>query len=119
MLNLNQLDNTNTVEIIVDGNVTREEFDNIISQLELLIEKHGKIKIIEIIKNLGKIELSAIWEDFKFAPKHLKDLTHVAVVADQQWIEWMSKLANPLIKAEVKTYTLDQVDEARHWINRV
>lgn len=116
MLMMEQVEGTNILEFTLDGGFTREEFDVIAAKIESMLKEHSKIRLIEVVKSIGAIEPSALWEDLKFGPKHLKDFSHVAVVADQKWIEWMTKMAQVMMSAEVRTFPLSQIEEARNWI---
>ena len=73
------------VEIVVDGKVTTAEFEDIAPKMEKFIEEHGKIKIIEIIKNYDGFEWGMIGEGIRFDMKHLKDFSHCAVVCGEGW----------------------------------
>jgi len=117
MLTLTEIQGTNILEFTLDGSLSREEFDEIVTKAEEMIEAHGKIKIIEIVRHIGKIAPSAIWADLKWEPRHLKYFTHVAVVADQRWIDWIVTASKIFISAEMKTFHLDQLEDARAWIN--
>lgn len=116
MLTVSQSTDTNILEFTLDGSMSRKEFDKLVEQAEEMIEAYGKIKIIEIINDIGKIQPSAIWADLKWEPTHLKYFSHAAVVADQKWIEWMIAPFRPFISAEIKVFHLDELEEARNWI---
>ena len=116
MLTLHEHPNTNVIEFAVDGGVTKEEFQRVADKIEDHIALHGKVRLIEVIHKIGSIEPAALWADLKFGPSHLKDFTHVAVVADQKWIEWMTKASRPFLSAQVRLFHLDELDEARRWI---
>lgn len=116
MLTAREIPDTNIFEISVDGSITRTEFDAAMARLERMIAQHGSIRLIEIIHGLGGIAPSALWEDLRLAPRNLKHLDRVAVVADQAWIEWMATLARPFVHAEMRTFPLDQLEQARTWI---
>tara|TARA_R110000737_G_scaffold2923_18_gene9918 strand:- start:3281 stop:3664 length:384 start_codon:yes stop_codon:yes gene_type:complete len=116
MLTINEIPNTNILEFTLDGSLSRAEFDQLAAIADKMIETHGKVKVIEIIKNIGKIEPSAIWADLKWEPRHLKYFSHVAVVCDQKWIEWIVAACKVFISAEMKTFHLDELEEARDWI---
>lgn len=117
MLTLTQIENTNIFEFTLDGDFTRVDFEQIAQQLEAIIAEHGDVRLIEVVKSIGSIEPSALLEDLKFAPKHLKHFSHVAVVADQKWIAWLSKMAAAFMSAEIRTFELDQLQQAREWIH--
>ena len=117
MLTHKEIQGTNIIEITLDGPLSREEFDQMVIKTEEMIETHGKIKLIEIIGHVGKIPLSVLWEDMKWEPSHLKYFSHVAIVADQRWIDWLVTASKIFISAKMKTFHLDQLEEARNWIN--
>ncbi|MGA9334905.1 MAG: STAS/SEC14 domain-containing protein [Rudaea sp.] len=116
MLNVQPQDGTNILEFTIDGGFNRSEFDTVAARIEQMVALHGKIRVIEIIKSIGPIEPSAFWQDLKFAPKHMKDFSHVAVVGDQKWITWLSRMAKPFLSAKVRIFGLDEVEKARVWI---
>jgi hypothetical protein len=116
MIECREVPQTNILEIAVDGKVTREEFDAVVARMTDVIELHGEVRLLEVVRDIGGIEPSALWEDIKFGPKHMRDISHVAVVGDQKWLEWATALAKPFLSAEVRFFRLDQIDEARRWI---
>jgi hypothetical protein len=116
MMQYTQYDTRNIIEITIDGAITKAEIDLLIGKLDGMIHEFGKIRVVEVIKNIGKIEPAAMWADLKWEPRHITSFSHVAVVADQKWIEWMVKPLDLLIPAELKLYHLDELEEARDWI---
>lgn len=118
MISLKPLADTNILEIQIDGAINAEEFDQVIGQIEAAIQTHGKVKLL---KQIGKINMppipwSKFWDDLRFAMKHLGDFTHVAVVADQDWVRAWSRAWSPLLKAQVKAFELSEIDAARQWL---
>ncbi|NNC67379.1 MAG: STAS/SEC14 domain-containing protein [Gammaproteobacteria bacterium] len=106
-------------ELVVDGKVRHEDFNNIAVQLENFIEKQGRIKLLEEIRTLESIDASMVWEGIKFDIKNLKHIRHIshcAVVSDIGWLSPISKAAGALISCKIRTFTLDQIDEARTWL---
>lgn len=103
-------------ELIVDGKVTQEDFNRIAGQLENFIEKHGHIRLLEEIRKLDGFEASMVWDGIKFDMKHLKHISHCAVVSDIGWLSPFSKAAGAFISCKIRTFTLDELDEARAWL---
>lgn len=116
MLDFHQIDNTNILEITLDGALTRENYDKLTEKADAMIDEFGTIRMIEIIRDIGKMEPAAIWADFKWAPRHMQYLTRLAVVADKKWIGWMVGPMRAFISAEVLSFHLDEIDEARRWV---
>jgi len=104
------------VEIVVDGRVSRAEFDAVAARLEAAIARHGKVRVLEVVKSFGGIEPSAFWVDLKFGLRHLNDFSRCAVVSDKRWIETFAKGVDKLIRCEIRHFPPDQIDAARAWL---
>ncbi|WP_339487108.1 SpoIIAA family protein [Pseudomonas sp. EL_65y_Pfl2_R95] len=116
MLTIKPSEHTNIIEFELDGSLSRDEFDQLAARIEQVITEYGQVRMVEVVKHVGSISASALWADFKFAPKHLKHFSHVAIVADQKWIGWFSELVKPLMHAQISNFRLEELDQARHWI---
>lgn len=118
MIRVTQDTGSNVVEVEVDGEVTAEEFDRALEQMQEAIDRHGKVKVLEKLGTLAMppIPWSKFWDDLKFGFDHLRDLTHVAVVADQSWVAGYVKILDPLFRAELKVFKLDEIERARQWL---
>ena len=104
------------VEITIDAKITQEDFDRVAGQMEAFINAHGKIKILEEIRQFSGCDASVLWEGTKFDMKHLKDYSHCAVVSDKGWVGPIAKAAGAMISCKVRVFPLDQIDEARRWL---
>lgn len=116
MIQYKEIEGTNIAEIMVDGKVTREDFDTIAPRLENFIEKHGTVRLLEEIRNFSGFELSLLWDNMKFSFGHMKNFDRVAVVTDKRWIKNWTKLGNTFINAEVEAFELDEIEDARAWL---
>jgi len=117
MLTLNPQTDTNVLEFTLDGSMTRPEFNQLIVQAEEMIETFDKIRVVEIIKGTTKVTPNAILPEQKWEPTHLKHLTHLAVVTDQKLNESMVTPFRLFINAEIKLFKLNELEDARYWIN--
>jgi len=118
MLSYQEIPGTNIAELVVDGKVTRQDFEDIAGRMEKLIEEHGRVRLLEEIRSFGGFELSVLWDDMKFAFGHLKDFERVAVVTDKGWIKNWSKFGNIFIKADVRVFEPSQIEDARAWLRK-
>lgn len=108
---------SNLVEIVVDGHVSKAEFDDIAARLEAAIARHGKLRVLEEVRSFGGMAPSAFWADLKFAMRHLGDFSRCAVISDQRWIELLATGAGKLIACEIRHFPPDQLAAARAWLN--
>lgn len=116
MIMIKDYPGTNILEFVVDDGISKSEFQLVADRIDEIIATHGKVRLIEVIEKIGSVEPAALWADMKFGPSHLKYVSHVAVVADKKWIEWIAKMARPFLSAELRLFGLDEVAAAREWI---
>lgn len=116
MITFQQYPGTNILELVVDGRISKEDFDHAAQRIDELIEMYGRVRLIEVVVHMGQIQPAALWADLKFGPSHLKYFSHVAVVADAKWIEWITRLASPFLSAQTRCFHMNELDDARQWI---
>ena len=116
VLRQRRIPETNILEFELDGDFRREEFEDAARAVDEIIEQEGSVRLIEIFRDIGRIEPAAAWAEMKWAPGHLSKLSHVAIVADRRWIEWMVGPIAALTPMQVRTFHLDEIEEARQWV---
>jgi hypothetical protein len=116
MLSYKEHDNTQAVEIVLKGRVSTEEFDAVASKLEIFIQRHGHVRVLEIIKNFEGMDAIAFWHDIKFSLRHLKDFSRVAIVANPDTHHLWSSLVAPFISCEVEHFAPGEEEAARDWL---
>lgn len=120
MLDYKTSPETKTIELIVGGKITEEEYDKVINSFEATTSDWDHFKLIELITDLKGMELTVLWKDIKFGLKKFssinKKLTKCAIVADAKWIEIMMKGFQPFLKAEMRFFKMEDEDKAREWI---
>lgn len=104
------------VEIRLDGRVTREDYDAIIDKLQAFIDAQGTIKLIEIVDSFTGFDPSTIWSGLKFDIRNIRHVSHVAVVSDIGWMGPAAKAAGAVITSDVRTFDMDELDEAWAWL---
>lgn len=107
------------VEIKVIGRVTEHDMDTVIPKLEAFINRHGTIRLVEIIERLDGVDPTTILDGMKFDAKHMTDITHCAVVTDIPWLGFMTNVVDVFIPIEVQKFGMNELDEARAWVRAV
>lgn len=108
--------NSNIVELTVAGHVSKAEFDRAASVLEDMIDKHGSVRVLQVIHSFEGMDIAAFWEDMRFGLRHLNDFSCVAVVTDAMWIKWWAEFVEPFLAAEIKVFTPDELNAAKAWL---
>ena len=109
----------NVVEICVDGEITATDFNRTAAQLEADLKKHGKLRILEEIRNFRGGNPLLIWKGARFGVAHIYSFTHAAVVTEARWMRSLSDVVNSVLPAKVKAFERSQVEEARRWLSNV
>lgn len=107
----------NIVGLKVEDKLTAVDYETLTPYFENLIDQCGQVSFLCDMSNCSGIEIQAFWKDFKFSIQHLRDFKRVALVGDQRWLQWWTKLFDPLAKNEVQCFHLDQIDDAWKWLN--
>ena len=117
MLSSNVIEGSNILEVTYDGALGAGEMAALRERLATLIRERGSARLVveygEV--DLGRVEPRAMWEDLKVAGL-LQDVTKVAVVADQGWIDTLASAVGTVLPLEVRSFHRDQRDEAVAWM---
>lgn len=103
------------IELTVDGVVNRADFEAATAAIDKLLESRDKLNVVEVVRKIGWIEFGVWWRDAVFHLTHRHWLHRVAVVSDSGWIGPLTRFLAPLYPAEIPTFALDGLDEARKW----
>lgn len=116
MIEYKNYPDNNIVELSIEGKLTEVDFEQAIAQMTADIEKHGKLRLLEEIRSFEGMYLMVLWKDAQFGLKHVNDFSHVAVVADAEWMRTIAAAAGNVLSAEVKAFERVSIDAARNWL---
>jgi hypothetical protein len=109
-------DATKVAEIVVSNRITWDDYKEVVNKMQAFIDRHGKVKLVEIIKSFSGFDPSVILPGIKFDWQNIQHISHVAVVTDIGWMGPMSKAAGALLSTKLRTFDLEHLEEARRWI---
>jgi hypothetical protein len=109
----------NVVAVIARGDVTGEDYDNVlIPAIEDKIKKYGKIRMLyQLGEDLTGFTYEAMWEDAKVGIWHLTAFEKIAIVSDVEWIINAVKIFKFVIPCPVKIYKNESLPEAKAWVS--
>ncbi len=112
-------DDLKLVELTVDGAVERADFEELLPRMQAFIEKHERIRLIEIVKDFQWPSLDTfgmIWEGIKFDLYAIPRISHCAVVSDIGWMMPVSKAAGSVMSTKLRTFDMSELEEAQDWV---
>lgn len=107
---------TNVLEFHVSGKLAREDYEKVVPQMEQLIERHGRIRILFEMHDFHGWEAGALWEDMKFDLKHFRDIDRLAIIGETRWERGMAAFCRPFTVAVIHYFEHDHSNQAREWL---
>ncbi len=104
------------LRVQASGKFSKEDYQHFVPEVERLISKLGKIRILFEMHDFHGWEAGALWEDIKFDLKHFSDIERLAIVGDKKWEEWMAKFCKPFTTAAIRYFDVARTEEAQAWI---
>lgn len=98
------------------GRLDKEDYERFVPEVERLVQKHGKIRILLDMHDFHGWDAGALWEDIKFDVKHFNDIERLAMVGEKKWEKGMAVFCKPFTSAEVRYFPRSEEQAARSWI---
>jgi len=106
----------NKIEIALSGNVTKNDFNQIIHQWESMCTMHPHINVLLDTADAEKLDFKIIWDEYEFYKKYKQHLKRFALVSDKKVDKFFVNQFNKFSDTEFKTFPPDKVKTARKWI---
>lgn len=103
------------LELTVDGRIEKADFEKAVEAVDMLLETHKKIDVMEIVLDLGMFTPEVWWKDLVFHLSHHNFMRRASVVSDNGWVGPLTRLFAPLYPADIRTFSLCEIEEARRW----
>lgn len=107
------------IEFTVDGRIEAAEFEAVVKELEALIAQHGKVNVVEVIRDFSGMDPAVWWRDVTWGFGHLTKFARAAVVTDSGWIGPMVKAVAALMPSEIRVFPIADLEAARAWVRGV
>ena len=79
-------------------------------------ESGNKIRIYAEMHAMPNVSGGIILEKLTNLKTIMTTVERFALVGDYGWLEIYTKLVDPITKAEIRHFTMDQSEEAKNWI---
>jgi len=118
MLNIT-LDSKEAIVILEpQGALCKDDFDVAVKVIDPFIQKHGKLDglIIYTESFPGWEDFAALSRHITFVKNHHQKIKRLAFVTNSAVGSVAETIASHFVKAEIKSFTYDQLDDAKSWI---
>jgi hypothetical protein len=115
MLSMTTDDEAGFIEVVVDGAITRADYEAVVTAVDQMLTRHPHIDFVEVVRDVGPIAPAVWWRDLVFHLQHRDFLRRAAVVSDSGWVGPLVRLFAPFYPAELRCFPERRLDEARRW----
>lgn len=113
-----ELENNNVALIKVSGQLGKNEFDEIQSVLEPIIQKLGEIKLLVLLQDFTGWESAEGWDDTSFTDRNDIYIKKYAIVGDIKWRDLVSLFTfKDFRSVPIEYFESRDEDKARHWLS--
>ena len=114
MLEMIDIGIDHSVAFRISGKVTESDMSLVLNDAKEKIGRHGDIVILEQIDSFDGIEISAVIEEFKYLfDVGVSDITKVAVLTDNKWLETMVNIEDTFFSTiKRRCFAIDDRDSA-------
>jgi hypothetical protein len=108
---------TNALRIIAPGKLKEDDFQQIAPQIEGIIRKCGKIRLLIDGSGLNGWENIAAFENHAaFVKNHQQKVERIAVIVGHEWQDWLIGAVRVFVHPDVRTFDKSHESEALQWI---
>ena len=116
MIEILSTDSDKVVAFKMSGKLHDADYKEFVPAVEAAIEAHGKIRMLAQFHDFHGWDMHAMWDDTKFAAKHLTEIERIALVGEKTWEKWMAKVCRPFTLAKIRYFDIADIDQAWEWI---
>ena len=106
------------LRIIVDGQLSPKDYDGFVAAFEgELATRFGRVPmLIELGPDFGGWTPAGVLRDLKFDARHADRFGRIAVVGNQRWEKWGTKVSDPFFEAEMRFFESRDLPAAEAWL---
>jgi hypothetical protein len=112
-------DRLQLVEVHVHGRLATEEYQWVLTELERMIIRHGRINVLFAMSRFHGWEIRALWNDLRFDRRHCAGIERLALVGEDRWQRLMAIFCRPLTSATIHCFSHDDTATARDWLGGI
>lgn len=99
-----------------EGAITEEAADPIWDRVDAAAAAGNKVRLFVEMDGMPRAEGGVYWEKLKNLRTLLKTIERVAVVGDAGWLDWYTRIINPITKADIRHFNTEDRQAAIDWV---
>jgi hypothetical protein len=117
-IQITEEDDCKVVVVRISGKVQKEDYAKFVPEVDRLVQRHGKLRMLMEMRDFHGWTAGALWEDTKFAFHHFRSIERLAIIGEKKWQRGMASFCRPFTAAEVRYFERSQEQEAHDWLQQ-
>jgi hypothetical protein len=113
MISINN-ETQNLVIASVLGEFNLADFQELEKAAEHALRLQGSTNLLVDLRDMLGFTVDVAWEEIRFARQHPRDFGRIAVVTEDQWLQWSAWLTRLFTEADVRVF--DDYEAAQAWL---
>ena len=109
-------DQDDLIIVTVRGTLGDHDYERLVPELEAEIAEHGRVRMVWEMIDFEGWTAGGMWRDARFDLNHNRDVTHLAMIGDKRWQDWLTRLMKPLARGKVRYFPSSERDAAYAWV---
>jgi len=101
----------------LSGKLARQDYEQFVPEVDRLIARHGKIRMLVQMYDFHGWTAGALWEDLKFDLKHFRHIERLAMIGEKAWEHGMAVFCKPFTTATIRYFDRSEAEQAETWIH--
>ena len=99
-----------------EGEINEDDLAPIWARFSDAAGAGSKVRIYAEMHAMPSVSGGMILEKFRHLKDILSTVERIALVGDAGWMEIYAKLVDPITKAEIRHFSLDDSEQAKNWV---
>lgn len=104
----------NTINVAVLGEFTLADYKEFEEAVIYGIQFKGPLNILFDLRDMISFTVDVAWEEIKFSREHPFDFRKIAIVTDDQWLNWSAWIQRLFTDANIQVF--DDYNVAHNWV---
>ena len=107
----------NVLGVRVSGTITGDDYERFRPVLDERVREFGTVRLLIHMDDFhGWGDLDALWEDAKLDAAHYADVERLAMVGEERWQDWVTRLTDLFAPGDVRYFDEDDLAASWAWI---
>jgi hypothetical protein len=100
----------------LSGTITQEDVKLAQREIRSVLDRYGKVRLLIHLGDLEIPQAAAAWQDLKYTQVYLTDVERMAVVGDDAWQAWVTKVVDLPTQGKIRFFEESETQQAWDWV---